>query len=73
MPHRTCCWLMPQALAREDVWRHFATVLDNLLVVCNVVHVSSWEQLQAFLTDFAARRPGKSVLAFCGFIPCLDS
>lgn len=47
-------------MPREDVWRHFTTVLENLLVVCNVVLVGSWEQLQAFLIEFAARRPGMS-------------
>ena len=50
-------------MLREDVWRHFTMVLENLLVVCNVVHVGSWEQLQAFLIAFAAKRPGKSALA----------
>jgi len=63
-----CVWR--QVLGQEDVWRQFATVLDNLLVVCNVVHVGSWEQLQAFLNDFAARRPGKPVSVFCGFLFC---
>ncbi len=58
-----------QVLGQEDVWQHFTTVLDNLLVVCNVVHVGSWEQLQAFLADFAARRPGKSVMASCDSTP----
>ena len=47
-----------QVLGQEDVWRHFTTVLENMLVVCNIVHVGSWEQLQAFLINFAARQPG---------------
>jgi hypothetical protein len=51
--------LAAQVLAREDVWRHFAPVLDNLLAVCSVTDVASWQQLQAFLTAFAARRPGE--------------
>ena len=58
-----------QVLGQEDVWRHFTTVLENLLVVCNIVHVGGWEQLQAFLSEFAARRPGKAVSASCDSTP----
>ena len=61
-----------QVLAREDVLRHFTTVLDNLLAVCGVAHVGSWQQLQAFLLSFAARRPGDLALltAHSSPLPC---
>ena len=52
-----CVWA--QALSQDQLWKHYTEMLGNLLVVCDITAVSSWEELQAFLAAFSAVQPGK--------------
>lgn len=47
-----------QALSQKEVWKHYTDMLANLLVVCDITVVHSWEELQAFLAAFSAVQPG---------------
>ena len=47
-----------QALSQEQLWKHYADMLANLLLVCDITGVSSWGELQSFLSAFSAGQPG---------------
>jgi hypothetical protein len=47
-----------QVMSCKQTWDYYATLLEHLLMVCDLISVHRWDELEAFLHRFAKLLPG---------------